>query len=62
MWPDPCQEPEMHARCRVNIKKIFVDGNEVCVFVDVPLGYSTMLACGWYTVEEEKNSFIKSNI
>ena len=50
------------APLKFNIKKIFVDGNEVCVFVDVPLGYSTMLACGWYTVEEEKNSFIKSNI
>lgn len=46
---------------KFNIKKTFVDGNEVCVFVDVPLGSLTLLACGWYT-GRTKNPFIKSNI
>jgi limonene-1,2-epoxide hydrolase len=36
------------------IKKIFTDGNDVCVFNDVIAGPITLFACGWYHLEAGK--------
>jgi ketosteroid isomerase-like protein len=36
------------------IKKIFTDGDDVCVFNDVIAGSVTLFACGWYHVENQK--------
>lgn len=44
---------------RYEVKKIFVDGNDVCVFNDVIAGPVTILACGWYHVEGGKIRFVK---
>ncbi|MEW6605293.1 MAG: hypothetical protein AB1351_11490, partial [Thermoproteota archaeon] len=37
-----------------DIKKIFTDGNDVCVFNDVIAGRVTLFACGWYHIENQK--------
>ena len=37
-----------------DIKKIFTDGNDVCVFNDVIAGRVTLFACGWYHIENGK--------
>jgi limonene-1,2-epoxide hydrolase len=42
-----------------DIKKIFTDGNDVCVFNDVIAGSITLFACGWYHVEDQKIRFLK---
>jgi limonene-1,2-epoxide hydrolase len=42
-----------------NIKKIFTDGNDVCVFNDVIAGPITLFACGWYHVEDQKIHSLK---
>jgi limonene-1,2-epoxide hydrolase len=39
---------------KFEIKKIFMDGNDVCVFNDVIAGPITLFACGWYHVEDGK--------
>lgn len=44
---------------KFDIKKVFTDGNEVCVFVDVLAGPVTLFACGWYTVEDQKIRSLK---
>lgn len=36
------------------IKKLFTDGNDICVFNDVIAGPVTIVACGWYHVEDQK--------
>jgi hypothetical protein len=39
---------------RYDIKKVFADGNDVCVLNDVVWGNTTFLACGWYQLENQK--------
>ncbi|HYB04576.1 MAG TPA: nuclear transport factor 2 family protein [Nitrososphaerales archaeon] len=39
---------------RYDIKKVFTDGNDVCVLNDVIWGNATFLACGWYHLENQK--------
>ena len=43
-----------------DIKKVFVDGDNVCVFFDFNIGSSTTLfACGWFQVNDGKISSIR---
>lgn len=44
---------------RFDIKKVFVDGNDVCVFNDVIAGPVTLFACGWYHLENGKIRSLK---
>ena len=44
---------------KFDIKKIFTDGNDVCVFNDVIAGSITLLACEWYRVEDQKIRSLK---
>ncbi|MGI0019397.1 MAG: nuclear transport factor 2 family protein [Nitrososphaera sp.] len=44
---------------KFDIKKIFTDGNDVCVFNDVIAGPITLLASGWYHVEDQKMRSLK---
>jgi hypothetical protein len=39
---------------RYDIKKVFADGNDVCVLNDVVWGNVAFLACGWYHLENQK--------
>jgi limonene-1,2-epoxide hydrolase len=41
------------------IKKVFVDGDDVCVFFDFNIGSVTLFACGWFQVEDGKISSIR---
>jgi ketosteroid isomerase-like protein len=44
---------------RFDLKKIFTDGNDVCVFNDVIAGPITIFACGWYHVEDRRIRTLK---
>ena len=39
---------------RYQIKKIFVDGSNVCLLYDLTIGAKTTYCCGLYTVENGK--------
>ena len=39
-------------RLKYDIKKVFVDANDVGVFYDVTLSGVTVFTCGWYKVED----------
>ncbi|MGH9988602.1 MAG: nuclear transport factor 2 family protein, partial [Nitrososphaeraceae archaeon] len=51
---------QMHqASYKFDLKKIFIDGNDVCVFNDVIAGSITLFACGWYHIENQKIHTLK---
>jgi ketosteroid isomerase-like protein len=35
-------------RIKYTIRKVFVEGQDVCVFYDLTLSDKTIFACGWY--------------
>lgn len=39
---------------KYDIKKVIMEGSEVCVLNDVIWGNTSFLACGWYHVEDQK--------
>ncbi|RZL41812.1 MAG: nuclear transport factor 2 family protein [Pedobacter sp.] len=41
-------------KLKYNIRKMFVDDNEVSVWYDINMGDKTILASGWYKLEDEK--------
>jgi hypothetical protein len=45
--------------CRFEVKKLFIDGSDVCVFNDVIAGSITIFACGWYHIEDQKIQSLK---
>ena len=46
-------------RLEYDIKKVFVDANDVCVFYDVTLSGVTVFSCGWYKVEDGRICSLK---
>ena len=46
-------------RLEYDIKKVFADGNDVCVFYDVALSGVRLFTCGWYHVEDGKIRSLK---
>ena len=46
-------------RLKYDIKKVFVDANDVCVFYDVTLSGVTVFTCGWYKVEDGRICSLK---
>lgn len=46
-------------RLKYDVKKIFVDGNDVCVLYDVTLSGASLFTCGWYRVEAGKIRSLK---
>jgi len=46
-------------RVTYEIKKVFVDGNDICTFFDFNVGPATMFACGWFQVKDGKISSIR---
>jgi ketosteroid isomerase-like protein len=47
------------ASYKFELKKIFIDDNDVCVFNNVIAGPITLFACGWYHVEDHKIHSLK---
>lgn len=41
------------------IKKVFVDGDDVCVFFDFRVGSATLFTSGWFQVNDGKISSIR---
>jgi hypothetical protein len=41
------------------IKKVFVDGDDVCVFFDFHVGSATLFTSGWFQVNDGKISSIR---
>lgn len=39
---------------KYDVKKVFVDGNDVCLFVDVAMQGTSILTCAWYQVADGK--------
>jgi hypothetical protein len=39
---------------KYNIKKVFVDHDEVCLLYDINMGEKTIFSSGWYKLEDEK--------
>jgi hypothetical protein len=39
---------------KYNIKKVFVDHDEVCLWYDINMGEKAIFSSGWYKLEDEK--------
>lgn len=39
---------------KYDIKKVFVDGEEVCLWYNIDMGNKTILCSGWYKLADEK--------
>ena len=46
-------------RLKYDIKKVFADGNDVCLFYDVTLSGVKLFTCGWYQVADGKIRSLK---
>jgi predicted ester cyclase len=43
-----------HMRLKYDIKKVFADGDDVCLFFDVTMAGVTVLCAGWYQLSNGK--------
>lgn len=41
-------------RFKYDIKKVFADGNDVCVLYDISMSGTKIFTCGWYKVKDNK--------
>jgi aspartyl/asparaginyl beta-hydroxylase (cupin superfamily) len=39
---------------KYDVKKVFVEQEEVCLWYDINMGGKTIFSCGWYKLSEEK--------
>jgi len=46
-------------KLKYDIKKVFTDGNDVCLLYDIDMSGKIIFSCGWYQVEEGKIKSIK---
>jgi hypothetical protein len=46
-------------RLKYDVKKVFVDGDDVCVFYDLTLSGAALFTRGWYQVEDGKIRSLK---
>jgi hypothetical protein len=46
-------------RLKYAVKKVFADGNDVCVWYDVTMSETEILTAGWYHVEAGRISSLK---
>lgn len=44
---------------KYNIKKIFIDGTDVCLLYDITIGDKTNFSCGWYQIKNNKISSLR---
>jgi len=48
-----------HMKFKYKVKKVFADGDDVCLFYDIDMGDATIFTCGWYQVEDGKIASLK---
>jgi len=48
-----------HMKLKYEIKKIFVDNNDVCLFYDINMSGKNIFSSGWYHVENGKINWFK---
>jgi tRNA G37 N-methylase TrmD len=41
-------------KLKYNVKKVFVDDNDVCLLYDLTMSGLTIFGCGWYHVMDDK--------
>lgn len=41
-------------RLKYDVKKVFVDGNDGCLFYDLPISVANIFGCAWYQVANGK--------
>jgi len=46
-------------RLKYDVKKVFVDGNDVCLFYDLSISGTTIFVSAWYQVTEGKIQSLK---
>lgn len=46
-------------RLKYDVKKVFVDGSDVCLFYDLKMSGTTIFVCAWYEVAGGKISSLK---
>ena len=46
-------------KLKYDIKKTFVDENDVCLLYDLTISGVTLFGCGWYHVEDDKINSLK---
>jgi len=46
-------------KLKYDIKKVFAEGNDVCLLYDTVLSGVTIFGCGWYHVEGDKINSLK---
>lgn len=46
-------------KLKYDIKRVFSDGDDVCVFYDIDMGRATIFSCGWYHVVDGKVNSIR---
>jgi predicted ester cyclase len=47
-------------RLKFDIKKVFVDGDDVCLLYEFSAGTMTLFGCGWYHVEVMRVQMLSS--
>ncbi|SEO03500.1 SnoaL-like domain-containing protein [Mucilaginibacter gossypiicola] len=48
-----------HMKLKYDIKRVFSDGDDVCIFYDIDMGRATIFSCGWYHVADGKVNSIR---
>ena len=46
-------------KLKYNVKKVFVNGDDVCLLYDLTMSGITIFGCGWYHVEGDKINSLK---
>ena len=41
-------------KLKYNVKKVFVNGDDVCLLYDLTMSGITIFGCGWYHIEGDK--------
>src|SRR5260221_10756324 len=46
-------------KLKYDIKKIFADDDDVCLFYDIDMSAKKIFSCGWYQVEDGKINWLR---
>jgi hypothetical protein len=52
-------EDMQHMKFKYDIKKVFVDGDDVCLFYDIKMSNTNVFCCGWYHLTDGKIDTLK---
>jgi hypothetical protein len=48
-----------HMKFKYDVKKVFADDEDVCLFYDIDMGGITAFSCGWYHLKDGKIDTIR---